>query len=221
MMMSPISESMKMSDLLAPGQIEQTIEIVTRHGSGWILLFVFLSVVVENFFPPYPSDVVMFAAGFVSGSGRLGLPWLLLVSVSGSLLSTMLVHSVGRKYGRAIFERRRLRFLHPDRLPRIEEWFKKYGDSVLLASRFLPGVRSLIALTAGIGGVTTMRMLLLSLISIVLWNSIIILSAFFLWNEWESVYQVIESYSKVVIIAIMALVLAFIAYRTIRRKRAE
>ncbi len=210
-------KSTKMNDFISPGQIDEVMALVTRLGAGWILLFVFASMFVENVFPPYPGDAVIFAAGFISGSGKLNVPLLILISVLGSLSSIMIVYSVGRRYGRSLVEKRRLRFLRPERLPRIETWFGKYGDFLLLASRFLAGTRALVAISAGIGRVSAARMAVLSGISVVIWNCMVILSAYYLHNNWEAVYGVFSTYNRAILVAVV-LVAALYAVRWAYRR---
>jgi membrane protein DedA with SNARE-associated domain len=208
-----------MSDLISPGQVDEVIALVTRHGAGWILAFVFLSMFIENVFPPYPGDAVIFAAGFISGSGKLSVPPLIVVSVLGSILSIILVFMVGRKYGRALFEKRKMRFLHPEKLPRIEGWFARYGSALLLGSRFMAGTRTLVALAAGIGGVRTVRMTVLSGISVLIWNGLVILSAHYLHSHWEKVYGVFATYNRVILVVIGLALVFFISRWIVRRQR--
>ena len=210
-----------MSELISPGRIDEVIALVTSHGAGWILAFVFFSMFVENVFPPYPGDTVIFAAGFISGSDSLSLPPLIFVSVVGSITSILVVYLVGRKYGRAMFGKSKLRFLHPEKLPKIEGWYRKYGNTLLLASRFLPGTRFLIVLTAGIGKVPIVRMSVLSGISVLLWNSMVILSAYYLHSNWETVYAVFRTYNHVIMILIALALLLYIVTRIVRRYKAK
>lgn len=210
-----------MSDFISPGQIDEVIALVTRHGAGWILAFVFFSMFVENVFPPFPGDTVIFAAGFISGADSLSLPPLILVSVLGSIASILVVYLVGKRYGRALFEKGKLRFLQPEKLPRIEGWYRKYGNALLLASRFLPGTRFLIVLTAGIGRVPIVRMSVLSGISVLLWNSMVILSAYYLHSNWEKVYAVFRTYNRVVLILIALALLFYIVTRIRRRYKLK
>ncbi len=207
-----------MSDIISPGHIDEVIRLVTSHGTGWILAFVFFSMFVENIFPPYPGDAVIFAAGFISGSGKLSVEPLLILSIIGSVASIMVVYAIGRKYGRAIFEKRLLKFLGPDNLPRIESWFSKYGDIILLASRFLAGTRSLITLSAGVGKISAPRMAIFSTLSVIIWNFLIILSAYHLRSNWETVYRIFSTYNKAVFVIVILVIVFFIVRAIIRRR---
>jgi len=210
-----------MSDFISPGQIDEVIVLITQHGTGWILVFVFFSMFVENIFPPYPGDAVIFAAGFISGSGRLSVFPLIILSIIGSVASILVVYLIGRKYGRVIFEKRRLSFLNPGKLPHIENWFKKYGDMLLLASRFLAGTRSLIALTAGIGDVKILRMLTLSGVSVIIWNCLVILSAYYLRSNWERVYKIFTTYNQIILIVIVLVLAIFVLRKIMQRSKAR
>jgi membrane protein DedA with SNARE-associated domain len=208
-----------MNEFISPGQIDEVIDLVTRHGTGWILAFVFFSMFVENVFPPYPGDAVIFAAGFISGSGKLSVAPLLVLSIIGSVASIMVVYAVGRRYGRAIFERRLLRFLGPDNLPKIQSWFGRYGTRLILASRFLAGTRALIALSAGVGGISAPRMALFSTLSVIVWNCLVILSAYHLHSNWEAVYEIFSTYNRAIFVVVIAVVAFFVIRAIVRRRR--
>ncbi len=208
-----------MSEILAPGEVDRIVEAVTAHGIGWILLFVFASMFIENVFPPYPGDVAIFVAGFVAGSSELAVGPVLLISILGSISSIMLVYALSRKYGRSIFESRRIRFLDSNRMGDIEQWFEKWGNAVLVASRFLPGTRFLIVITAGIGNVAAWRMALFSSISVVAWNSLVVLVAYFLHRNWEKVYEILTTYNQVALVIGIVIIGFYIVSRIRRRRR--
>ncbi len=95
-------------------------------------------------------------------------------------------------------------------LEKVENWFKKYGEKVLILSRFLTGVRSLVALTAGVGNVNVQKMAGYTLISIVLWNSIILLSAFKVQKNWREILEMIQVYNKVVLTVVIVIVIIWL-----------
>jgi membrane protein DedA with SNARE-associated domain len=209
-----------MTEFLAPGQIEEIIDSVTRHGTGWILAFAVFSMFIENVFPPYPGDAAIFAAGFISGSGRMPVVPLILLSTVASVASIMVDYVVGRRYGREIFGRGLLKFMGRDNLPRIERWFDKFGNYVLVASRFLAGTRALIAVFAGVGRVSPVRMVVLSTISVIAWNSTVILLAYHLRTNWEQVYSVFSTYNRFVFVLIVVLVILLLVRFVILRRRS-
>ena len=95
-------------------------------------------------------------------------------------------------------------------LERIESWFKRYGEKVLILSRFLTGVRSLVALTAGVGNVKVQKMTGYTSISIILWNSIILFSAFKVQKNWREILEMIQVYNKVVLTVVILIVIIWL-----------
>ena len=95
-------------------------------------------------------------------------------------------------------------------LERVENWFKRYGEKVLILSRFLTGVRSVVALTAGVGNVNVRKMTGYTLISIILWNSIILFSAFKVQKNWREILGMLQVYNKVVLAVVILVVIVWL-----------
>ena len=98
------------------------------------------------------------------------------------------------------------RFFDRSHLEKMERWFNRYGEKVLILSRFLTGVKSVVALAAGVGNVNIKKMTIYTSISIVLWNGIILFSAFKVQQNWRKVLQILQVYNKIVL-AIMVIVI--------------
>jgi membrane protein DedA with SNARE-associated domain len=173
----------------------------------WFYLILFASCLVENLFPPYPGDTVILIAGYLAGAGQIHHVSGLLCSVAGSLAGALILFLLGSSRGRALFQKGRFRFLSPEQLDRVEGWFGRHGKKVILASRFLPGVRSLVAVTAGIGRVRTAVFVPLSLISILVWNGLLLYLGLQLGQNWTEVVGWFRVYNWVLVIAVLAAIL--------------
>jgi len=169
----------------------------------WFYLILFISCVMENLFPPYPGDTVILLAGYLSASGQILPAGGLLCSVAGSLAGALILFALGSSGGRDIFRKERFRFLSPDRLDHVEGWFGQHGKKLILVSRFLPGVRSLVAVSAGIGRVRMSSFVLFSLISILAWNGLLMFLGWQLGQNWDAVVRWIRIYNWVVIILLL------------------
>ena len=169
----------------------------------WFYLILFASCLAENLFPPYPGDTVILLAGYLAGSGQILISGSLMCSVAGSLTGAVILFALGSSKGRALFGENRFRFLSPERLDRVESLFRKHGRKIVLASRFLPGIRSLVAVTAGIGGVPTRLFVLFSLISILVWNGLLLFAGLQLGQNWTAVVRWFRIYNWIVILAVL------------------
>lgn len=179
---------------------------LTSQQAVTIYFVVFISAFIENIFPPFPGDIITLVGAFLAGYGELGYIPLFIFVVAGGMSGAMLLYYLGRTKGRSFFIKYDRSYLKVDNLHRIESWFKKWGFLVLLLSRFIAGFRSVVAISAGIGGVPTSRMTLFTLISFCLWNTFLIGGMFLLRSNWQELVGFIGSYNTAVII-ISALVI--------------
>ena len=193
------------------------IALISTHGAIWFYLILYASCVTEGLFPPYPGDTVILLGGFFASLGKLDFFLVFLLSIAGSLTSTMILYYLGKKKGRKIFMKGRI--LNPTLLEKIEGWFGRYGDKLIIGSRFLSGVRSGVALTAGVGNVRMKIMILYSLISIFLWNGMIIVTAALLQKNWRVLYRFLVVYNRMVLTLLGAAFIVGLIFYLIKRKK--
>ncbi len=191
-------------------KVENILNLALSHGAFWFYVFIFLSNVFENFFPPYPGDTVTFMGGYLAGTNHLTFPLVFLSACLGCLSGAVILYLLGKNKGRKIFLKNGKRIFDRAHLEKVERWFKKYGEKVLILSRFLPGVRSVIALTAGVGNVNLKKMTIYTSISIILWNGIILFFAFKVQQNWREILRMIQIYNKVVLTIVVLIVLVWV-----------
>ena len=132
---------------------------MAHFGLTWGPLLVLFFMTVESSFIPFPSEIVMIPAGFMAARGEF-FPgdsiWAALVlsiacGISGSLLGAFLNYVLALKLGRPFLYRwGKYFFLPADKLARAEQLFREYGDITTFVCRFIPVVRQLISIPAGI-----------------------------------------------------------------------
>jgi membrane protein DedA with SNARE-associated domain len=116
-----------------------------------------LLMVLENVFPPIPSEVIVPLAGFMATQDRLSLLGVILAGTLGSVLGALPLYYLGRKIGDErlkSFADRHGRWLTLSRqdLDSAQQWFDRRGGLAVFLCRLVPGVRSLISIPAGIEG---------------------------------------------------------------------
>lgn len=171
---------------------------------GYIGLVLLL--IVENLFPPIPSEVVLPLAGFLASRGYLSLGGAVTAATIGSCAGALLLYLLGRQGGRPLV----LRYGHLLRidarlLARAEGWFARWGDLVVLGARVVPIARSVVSVPAGTMRMRFGRFAVLTAAGSTVWNLALIGGGWLLGENWEMVSRWVEAYSKVVI------VLAFVA----------
>ena len=176
------------------------------------------SAFVENIFPPYPSDTIILAAAFLAGQGNLSYLPLFLTATIGGLSGAMLLYYLGKLKGRSYFTRHNKLYLKVENLQKIERWFHKWGSLVLVVSRFMAGVRSVIAIAAGIGGVRPVKMTILTFISFSLWYGFLLGGMYLVKSNWQQLVEIIKSFNYVLVIVSAVLLTIWLVIVYLRSK---
>ncbi len=189
--------------------------------TGWIdqggLWMVGLLMILENVFPPIPSELIVPLAGFKAAQGAFSVIALLIVATLGSTVGTLLWYGLARAWGRERF----LRFL--DRhgvwltMSREEaesamQWFHRYGPAAVFLGRLVPTVRTLISVPAGLSEMSFASFLAFTAAGSALWIAILAGAGYLLEDNYEAVEHWVNPVSTFVVVAIVALYL----YRVVR-----
>ncbi|MCU0593986.1 MAG: DedA family protein [Desulfobacterota bacterium] len=189
-----------------------------------IYLLLGLSAFVENLVPPIPGDTITAFGAFLVGVGKLSFAWVYISTTIGSLLGFMCLFWLGGFLGRHFFIERDFRFLRAKDIIKAEEWFGRYGYFLILFNRFMPGIRSAVALAAGISRFRTVPVLFLSLLSCAAWNLIWIFMGHTLGTHWETVEKKMGDFLvryNVAMIVLIVLVVLFFTFKKRFRKKPE
>ena len=175
---------------------------------------------IENVFPPIPSEVVLPLAGYEVSRGTFTFAVALTAATAGSLAGALVLYALGRSGGRRVV----LRFgpmlrVSPDQLARAEGWFARRGDWVVLLGRMVPGARSLVSVPAGLARMPLTRFCALTAIGSLAWNALLIAIGRALGARWGQVEAVVGPISTLVVAGLVAAVLV-LAVRIVMRKRA-
>lgn len=175
---------------------------------------------LENLFPPIPSEAVLPLAGFLVGRGDIGFVTALVASTSGSLAGALLLYALGKRGGRPLVERHggKLGVSEVD-LDRAEGWFDRYGSAVVLLARMVPIARSIVSIPAGVVEMPLGRFTLLSAIGSGLWNALLIGAGWFLGANWSLVSEFVGQVSYVVLILLVAAAIGFVIWWRARKRR--
>lgn len=176
--------------------IEQVIRTMGYPGISLLML-------VENLFPPIPSEVVMPFAGFLVDEGDMSFILVLIAGTIGAGLGAIVIYFVGTLVSehqiRTWIEHNGKWFLMSvEDYNRASQSFDKYGNIMILAGRLIPGVRSLISLPAGLKRMNFLVFSGLTLIGTILWNGVLITGGFILGRNWQLILSFLDTYELIV-----------------------
>ena len=188
-------------------------------GGSYLVLTALL--VLENLFPPIPSEIVLPFAGALVSDGGMSFPGAVLAATVGSLVGALILYAAGRYGGRPLLYRYRgvLR-LSEEQLDRADAWFDARGSWIVLLGRLVPGVRSIVSIPAGASEMPMVRFVVLTTIGSAAWNAALIGGGWALGSNWEDVSALVDRFQTLVIAAAVVAVVGGGAFLLRRRRRA-
>lgn len=116
-------------------------------------LAVFVLLVAGGVGAPVSEELILIAGGVAIARGGGSLPLMIVVALAGVLLGDYLLYRIGRKLGpRAMTSKRFGKILTPERVARVEGYFKKYGAFTIFGAGFVAGLRAPTFLISGVIG---------------------------------------------------------------------
>lgn len=190
------------------------LDIINHFG----YIGVFLLITIENVFPPIPSELILTFGGFMTISSSMQIWGVIIAATLGSLLGAIILYILG-----SALNADRLEILISSRLGRIlrlkkddikksGNWFIRYGNKAIFLGRFVPIVRSLISIPAGMSKMNMKKFLLLTTLGTLIWNAVLVYLGRLAGEGWEKVSCYFDFYTMIAVVVMItiALILSFI-----------
>lgn len=172
----------------------------------------YLGIFVLIFVLPVPQEVVLPLAGFVAAQGKLSILGIVLSGVMGSSLGSLPWYWGGRYLG----EERLINWAGQQRwiklstrdVQQAKTWFDRSGRKAILLSQFIPIIRTLIAVPAGISRMNLGLFLVYLICSAIVWQGILVCAGYLLGSQ----YRIVSEYGSIfrgVVIALIAIALVW------------
>jgi undecaprenyl-diphosphatase len=118
-----------------------------------------------------PGETLVIVGGFYARIGELWLPVVALVAVAGAILGDNLGYWLGRRFGRGFLERHGRKVLvTPERLSSAERYYAAHGGKTVFLGRFVPVVRSVGFIVAGVAHMEWKRFLAYDVAGALIWG---------------------------------------------------
>ncbi len=179
-------------------------------------------VLIEDFGVPVPGETVLILAAVYAGTGRLNIVLVGLLGFIGALLGDNIGFAIGHFGGRPLLDRYgRFVFLTPDRVARATGFFDRHGGWIIVVARFVEGLRQANGIIAGMSGIHWAKFLVFNAIGAALWVAVWTSVGYLSGSHINTIYNTATRYSTYVAIALGVLLLAYIARRAVRVRRAR
>ena len=181
------------------------IEIMNDFGYIGICLLI----MIENLFPPIPSELILTFGGFMTIDSSMSIVGVIIASTIGSMVGAVILYYIGKilnkdrlikivssKYGKLLQ-------IKPKDIESADKWFDTKGNKTVFFCRFVPVVRSLISIPAGMSEMAMGKFLLYTLVGSAIWNTVLVCVGAFAGNYKDVIINAIDSASNVILILII------------------
>ena len=167
-----------------------------------------LLIMIENLFPPIPSEVILTFGGFMTTYTHLIVGGVVFFSTLGSTVGAIFLYYIGKLLSPEKLEQlidgklgKILHFKKSDVRKSIKK-FQQKGNMTVFICRCIPILRSLISIPAGMSNMKMGNFLVLTIAGSALWNTILVSAGAAAGASWEKILEVMDTYSTVVVIII-------------------
>jgi membrane protein DedA with SNARE-associated domain len=176
---------------------------------------------LESMIAPVPSEIVMPFAGFLVAQGRFSVPGGIIASSLGTLIGSLISYYMGRFGGYPLILRfGRYLLLDKEHLDFTIRWFDRRGEVTIFVARFIPVVRHLISLPAGVGAMNIVKFSFYTLLGGTMWNTVLLIAGMWLKEQWGLIHEYSHEIDYIVLAA-MVIVGTWWCVRQIRRRRLK
>lgn len=186
------------------GITELIAEIIVEFIQNTGYWSVFILMILESMVAPVPSEAVMPFAGFLIADGKFTFTAVIFISTLGSIVGSLISYYIGAWGGRPLVERfGKYLFLNKHHLDLTEQYFKKKGDATIFISRFIPIVRHLISIPAGMGKMNVLKFCIYTILGAGLWNAFLTYMGYILRDNWAEVMKYSHTIDIIVLVILI------------------
>ena len=187
------------------------IDIMNNYGYIGICLLILR----ENVFPPIPSELILTFGGFMTQNSNITIIGVIIAATIGSLLGAIILYYIGKilnkerlikivtsKYGKWLR-------IKPKDIEAADKWFDEKGNKTVFFCRFIPVIRSLISIPAGMSEMPMGKFLVYTITGSAIWNTVLIVVGSIVGENWTNILGILDNYSHIVLIL---LIIAFVVF---------
>ena len=205
---------------------EMILSIMNQFGYIGVLLLI----AIENVFPPIPSEVILLFGGFMTTYTELNVIGMIIFSTLGSLIGAIVLYYIGKILNKERLKKivsgkvgKILRLKNED-IEKADHWFDTKGNKTVFFCRFIPIVRSLISIPAGMSEMPMLKFLIYTTFGSLIWNTVLVVIGNRVGENWTSILDILDKYSHIVLVLliIIAIVCIYLFYsKKLKKSKKE
>lgn len=190
------------------------INVISTLGYPGIII----TMAIESALIPLPSEVIMPFSGYLASTGRFDLNLVALMGAIGNVLGSLVAYAIGF-YGHEKLVRRFIRkfgkwiLISENELDETEKLLHRFKDLVVLGSRVIPGIRTVISLPCGFAKLPLGRFIVLTFFGSLVWSYFLAWIGFVLGQNWHSIGPYFHKADAAIAVLIIGAVLFYVYHK--------
>ena len=206
-------------------------DIITWYSAHMNYASITALMAVESSFIPFPSEVVIPPAAFVAGQPEsvlcatgnyvVDVAIIVLFGTLGAMIGAVINYGLSVWLGRLIIYKfadsklGHLCLLSGEKLQKAEEYFREKGNVSTFIGRFIPGIRQLISIPAGLSRMHFGAFLWWTFLGAFIWNCILAALGYIAAGQMDLIKEYSHELSVAILILFGAVILYFVAKKLI------
>lgn len=205
--------------------LDKYLDLMIRQYGTAIYVILFLIIFVETglvVMPFLPGDSLLFIAGAFAATGALSLPLMIVLLIAAAILGNTSNYWIGRKIGPRVFQWENSRFFNRNAFNKAHAFYEKHGAITIIATRFLPFLRTFSPFVAGVAAMGHARFQLYNVTGGVLWVASLLVAGYLFGNiPWIKDNLTWIILALIILPSLPAAVVAFNEWRAARKRAGK
>lgn len=182
----------------------------------------YLGIAIGLMIEVIPSEIVLSYGGFLVSQGKITIVGAVIAGTIGGTIAQLFLYWLGYYGGRPVLEKYgKYILIKKKHIEMSEEWFNKYGTSVIFTARFIPVVRHAISIPAGISKMSFTKFTTYTTLAVLPWSIFFIYLGLQLGNNWDKINEFAKPYIQPVIIVAIIITVVYILWTLFKKFRTN
>jgi len=187
---------------------------------GWMKDLGYLGILFGMMVEVIPSEVVLSYAGYLVSAKEISFVGAVIFGTIGAVLQNWILYAIGRYGGRPFLEKYgKFLKLKKKHIDIAEGWFNKYGAGIVFTARFVPVMRQVISIPAGMSRMSFGLFTLLTALASLPWSILFVYLGWKLGDQWETIDEEAGKYIHEAILIALGLLIVYVVYKIVRSRR--
>ena len=199
--------------------IQDFLSIISKFPYILLIVIAFLLTLIENIFPPAPSDVCFVMITVLIGANNQSIIPAIILAGIGATIGFWIMYVLGAKFEKKVIETNKIRFISRNAIEKAEIMFQRWGIKIVAINRFMSGTRAVISFFAGMSALPRTKTLTYASISSLTYYGLLALAGYHFGKDWQSLLEFLHLYERVAILIVIGIIIILLLIWLIRKIR--